>query len=258
MKRDRTPVVIGSVVGLVTIFAIFMLFQRGLLVIPNHEEPAGRASPGREAVPPPGDPAECKSLALQVWTRFVESPDIEGMIREVRDSGRVGPLMREFYGRRGHSFPTMAKVSAGKVASSVSREAVLFAIEPFSGPIYAVALNWDDGFYRIDWESLVAYGTVDWYEFTEGKSGSTERLRVFLSPLKDRWNHPALPVRAKSYLMEHRDSTDPVVAVSMAPESMTVDAMVTQPRTPVRVAVRWDREFGCFRIEGSPVVSWSD
>lgn len=257
-KLGNTPLVIGSVAGLMLIPAALMLFHRDIPTNPIQKDRAADELAGIEEILRPANPSDCLSLALDVLTRFFESPDLEGKISEVRDPTRVGALMRDYYSRRGHPFPTMAKVSDRKIAESISRETMIFVVEPFTGPDFAIALEWDRGRYRIDWESMVAYGTADWYEFTEGKSGSTERLRVFLSPLKDRWGHPALPVGAKSYLMEHRDFPDPVVAVSMAPESIRVVAMVTQPRTPVRVNVRWDKELGIFRIVDSPVPLWSD
>lgn len=250
-------VIVASAIGVLTILGVWMLSLGGILIGPREGESRAPSAAIVE-IPRPDDPAECRRLALEVWTRFVEAPDLGGKVREVRNAKRVGPLMRDYHERRGHPFPTMAKISRGEIAASAAREAMLFVVEPFSGPDYAVALEWNDGRYRIDWESLVAYGTADWYEFTERKSGTTERMRVFLSPLKDRWDHPALPPGGKSYLMEHRDYPDPVVVVSIDPESERVGESVVQPRTPARVQVRWEKESGHFRLVGAPETGWCD
>ncbi|BCX47847.1 hypothetical protein HAHE_17550 [Haloferula helveola] len=256
-KADVTTILIACAIGLAAILGVWMLILGGILIDPEPAPEPG-ASSSESVAGRPDDPDQCRRLAIEVWTRYVEATDMEDKAREVKDPDRVLPLMQDYYERRSHPFLSMADVSAGEIAASAVREALIFVVEPFSGPEYAVALEWIDGRYRIDWESLVAYGTADWYELTEGKTGDIERMRVFLSPLKERWQNPAMAPGAVGYLMEHRDYPDPVVAVSLAPESERVDPRVTGPRTPLRVAVRWDAELEAFRIIGIPEVGWSD
>lgn len=251
-RRERPILVAGLVLlGLAVVWTLglgsFLINPR---VLPVPERPGPDVFPGSLEAQ--------QAEALAVWRRFVEAEDFGDRVAEVKDAARVEPLMRDYYQRRGHPFPTMSKVSVGKPGGTAARRVMIFAVEPFSGPGYGVSLEWDGRRYVVDWESLVAYGTMDWYELTETRPTEGQKMRVFLSPLKKGWHRPGLPEGAKSYVMSDREAPDPVTVVARRQVAAAIEAATSGQRRPLRLMLQWSDELGALEIVRFIGPYWSD
>ena len=211
--------------------------------------------------PPPGPPpASAEQLALKTLEKFFEGADLEEKLPEVRDPARVRPMMEDYHLKRGHPFPTMGRVSRGKPVTMGARQLVLFEVEPFSGPKYPVAVEWDGFRYAVDWESLTAYGTMDWTNLVEKKPETAQTVRVYLGNLPDSLRPPGITADRQAFRVEHRDSDVTLPALAGPELSRELAARVKGKRVPLTVEIVWDPGAalgGAFRIQRLVSEGWS-
>lgn len=184
-------------------------------------------------------PERMESAALEVLEAFFEAPDLAAKAALVRDGTRVQPLMEDFHERRGHPFPTLGRVSPGHSARLDETPMVLFEVEPFSGPRYFVAVVWDGRRFAVDWESLTAYGTMDWSEFIESKPAAPQALRVFIREAAETDRQPGTPNTIRIFQIEHRDHPQPLIAYANAEVAATLRPLVENRRTPATLEIVW-------------------
>ena len=116
---------------------------------------------------------------------------------------------------------------------------VVFEVEPFSGPRYPVAVIWDGQRFAVDWESLTAYGTMDWNEFIEMKPASMQTMRVFVEEAPDSEKPPGLPQGTVCFRISHRDDGEAVVAIA-SPEALAAfPPMAGKKEVPVTLKIAW-------------------
>lgn len=225
----------------------------------------GVIQPREKDLPPPSPvpgppPAPAEKFALEALEKFFEGASLEEKLPFVKDSGRVRPLMEDYHLKRGHSFPTMGRVSPGKVLSMGSRQLVFFEVEPFSGPRYPVAVEWDGFRHVVDWESLTAYGTMDWADFVTEKPRAAQTMRVYLAALPEERRPPGLPGAWAAFRLEHRDG-DAVVPVTANPEiSEALARRVEGKRVPLTLELVWNPAAavgGSFEILRVVAEGWS-
>lgn len=226
-------VIIGILIFAALVVALVFLIGEGMI----HRNPKAppTATPVRSELPPsPTEPA-----ALAALEAFFEAPDLATKAALARDPVRSRPMMEDFHHRRGHPFPTLGRVSPGKAASFGGTPMVLFEVEPFSGPRYPVAMVWDGSRFAIDWESLTAYGTMDWSDFLENQPAELQTLRVFLTTARPAEQIPGLPAGHVCYLIEHRDHPQPVVAVAGPELAAVLGPLLENKRTPLTIEASW-------------------
>jgi len=234
------------------------LISSGALRITPSEKPSPALGARKEVAAPPGDQASCHALAFAAWKGFIEAADLDERLAFVKAPDRVAPLMRDFHERRGHAWPTMAKISETQTAISADFHHLIFVVEPFDGVPYAAPMEWSEGAYRVDWEVLTAYGSMDWYELLDARPTETQRMRVFLSRLKDEWKAPGLPAGAVVYVMEHRSSPDPVTVVARHAAATDLAQTVDADRVPMRVDVVWSEELDSLEIVAVAGRNWNE
>lgn len=247
MRRSRSqrppsaikPRVFGlekAIIGLLILatFAFAVIFMAGERLI--HSDPkTPPPEPARIALPPsPMEPA-----ALAALEAFFEAPDLTAKVKLVRDSARVRPMMENYHDQRGHSFPTLGRVSPGHAASFDGTPMVLFEVEPFSGPRYPVAVVWDGHRFGVDWESLTAYGAIDWSEFIETRPTTAATLRVFISRVADDRKIPGQPPETGQFQIEHRDDPQPLVAIADPTLAARLAKLTAGVRAPVTLEMIW-------------------
>ncbi len=161
-------------------------------------EPVGPASPVKSMN------QEYAEVAA-MFGDFLRSQTWEERMQHVRHPQRVGKLMRRYYETHPFTYPI--------VKSIIHRSGILLEGRRFltmrfeladSRTAGIVAEQTEDG-PKLDWESFVAYGTLDWETFLETKPQTLEQFRIYLSaveedPVLDREGYHRLYV-------EHRDST---------------------------------------------------
>jgi len=199
----------------------------------NRKPPAAAPSPVI-APPMPMEPP-----ALAALEKYFEAPDTASKSLLVRDSARVRPLMEDYHDRRSHPYQTLGRVSPGRVTELQNAPAVLFQVEPFSGPRYPVAMVWDGERFAVDWESLTAYGTIDWSEFIERRPTVPQTLRVFVSKIADKRKIPGLPAANGQFQIEHRDDPQPIVVTADAETTARLTPLTEGLRTPATLEMLW-------------------
>lgn len=126
---------------------------------------------------------EAKRVEIEAVIRgFFESNSIDMKLVFARDSMRVRPLMENFY--RSHSMTPPRWKNLGWLMS-VDEKGYRFgyaqAVFDDAEPISVVIEETADGKYRVDWESSVSYGELDWKEFLKVRPAEPTLLRVIAS-----------------------------------------------------------------------------
>lgn len=230
-----------SVLGilLLTAFVIAVLFLvgRGLTHRNPKSKPDSESATNVLLIAPP---TPMEPPALEALEAFFEAPDFDSKATLVRDCGRVRPLMEDYHQKRGHSFPTLGRVSPGHATRLNETPLVLFEVEPFSGPRYPVAVVWDGRRFAVDWESLTAYGTMDWSEFVAKQPSSGQTLRVFIQSTPGEQSIPGIPAGHATFRVEHRDDPQPLLAAAAPEVSVILGPLVENQRAPVTLEIAWE------------------
>lgn len=230
---------------LLTTYAIaFILIVGGGMIHKKGREEEPVSAP-YAAPPVPMEPA-----ALEALEAFFEAPDLATKVALVRDGVRVRPMMHDFHETRGHAFPSLGRVSPGQAAEFDGKPMVVFEVEPFSGPRYFAAVVWDGRRFAVDWESLTAYGTMDWVEFTEGKPATPQTMRVFLRQAGESDRPPGYYGATSFFRIEHRDHLQPLIAAAEGVVASALMPMVDKRRTPVTLELAWKTRDG----EAEPIL----
>lgn len=202
-------------------------------------QPRPVSSPSPPIPKPSAPPQPAAEHARKVLEKYFEGADLTEKLASVRNPERVRPLMEDYHDRRGHPFPTMGRVSPGKEVVSGERIFVFFEVEPFSGPRFPVAVEWDGFRFAVDWESMSAYGTMDWQEFLEKKPEQVQTMRVYLSAASEGMRPPGLETGVPIFRVEHRDSSEVIVALSDGDTGESLAATVKGKRVPMTVEMAW-------------------
>lgn len=225
----------------------------------------GVIQPKDKTLPPPPSvsgppPAPAENFAMEALEKFFEGADVAEKSAAVKDPERVRPMMEDFHGKRGHPFPTMGRVSPGKAVTIGTRQCVFFEVEPFSGPRFPVSVEWDGFRFGVDWESLTAYGTMDWSKFAADKPVSAQVLRIYLGALPESMRPPGIAAGWQAFRAEHRDSDMVLMALAGPGLSADLARQVKGKRVPLTVEMAWNAEAatgGSFQILRVVSEGWS-
>lgn len=247
--------VAGLLLAATTVAVLVFTVGEGLI---NRDRPAPQAAlAAPQVVTPPPNPPEPHALAA--LEAFFEAPDLAGKALQVRDRERVLPMMEDYHQHRGHPFPTMERVSTGKAGLVDGVPMVFFEVQPFSGLRYPIAAVWDGSAFRVDWESLIAYGTMDWSVFVETRPSEAQLMRVFVHSAGKDESSFALANGETTVQIEHRDDPAPVVAIASGETATVLKALADKRRTPATMEVRWQNKAGVPVVEVVRVIAprWS-
>ena len=156
---------------------------------------------------------ENKRLEIEAVIRgFFDAPNIDTKLAFSRDSMRVRPLMENYY--RSHPMTRPRWKNLGWVMTVDEpgyRFAYAQAIFEDLEPISLVIEETEDGKYRVDWESSVSYGELDWREFLKVRPAEPTLLRVIAS--KSQMVPEAGAAEGQEYLeIKHANSEGSVYA----------------------------------------------
>jgi len=165
-----------------------------------------KAAPAAEirAVQPTEETAR---LAL---SNYFAAADDSARIHCLHDRERVKELWLDYHRRRRHPLPLLDDIHSGTLVEDRGRIMAFFEVILIPGGRQPVALVWEGNSFNLDWESFVAYGTMDWAEWMESRPTVPQTLRVYLSrvptgPLSES------PSGYDTISIEHRDSLGPVL-----------------------------------------------
>lgn len=248
-------IVAGLLLAATTVAVLVFTVGEGL-INRDRPDPKNALRDSTVITPPPSPPEPHALAALEA---FFEAPEFADKARQVRDRERVLPMMEDYHQRRGHPFPSMERVSTGKAGLVDGVPMVFFEVQPFSGLRYPIAAVWDGSAFRVDWESLTAYGTMDWSVFVEKRPSEPQEMRVFIhSPGKDESSF-ALAKGETTVQIEHRDDPVPIVAIASGETASILKSLADKRRAPATVEVRWQARGGVPVVEVVRVIAprWS-
>ena len=143
---------------------------------------------------------------------FFEAASIDQQLAFARDPQRVRPLMENYY----HSHPqtSLEWKNLGwvlPVEEPGYRLAYAQAIFANAEPVSLIVEEMTDGSFRVDWESSVRYGEIDWEEFIKTQPAAPKLFRVIASRPQ---NTPpdAPPMGSEILEIKHPDDNDVIYA----------------------------------------------
>jgi hypothetical protein len=184
---------------------------------------------------PPAD--ELKQGAERALRDFFEAPSLEDRAACVRDSPRLLPLMRNYYQQRGKPFEGLDRILGVSVVERHGAPWVLLQIRDHSGQTMPVAVEWQLGRYRVDWESFTAYGSMDWIEFVERKPTAPQLLRLYLGRVPEKFSSDG---KSGHFRAKHRDDPDEPVEIQVPQNLLSQVQRLTDGKLcPVTVEANW-------------------
>lgn len=144
--------------------------------------------------------------------QFFEADDIGQKLAFVRDPLRVRPLMERYYkSRPSHSLEWKSLGWVLPVEEPGFRLGYAQAILANAEPVSVIMEELADGSFRVDWESSVRYGELDWGEFIKTQPESPKLFRVIAS--KPRHAPPeGTPQDSEVLEIKHPDDADMIYA----------------------------------------------
>lgn len=136
-----------------------------------------------QAAPTSIQDIEGKRLQIESTLRgFFEAPSVEAKLSYVRDAGRVRPLMEQYHRDRlpvRHHWKGLGWLLP--VEEPGFRLGYAQAMFVDAEPVSLIIEEMHDGTFRVDWESSVRYGELDWSEFIQTQPTAPKLFRVIAS-----------------------------------------------------------------------------
>ena len=143
---------------------------------------------------------------------FFEAASVDQQLAFARDPQRVRPLMEDYYS--GHPRIPLEWKTLGwvlPVEEPGYRLGYAQAIFANAEPVSLIIEEMTDGTFRVDWESSVRYGELDWEEFIKTQPSAPKLFRVIASKPQ---NIPpdAPPMGSEMLEIKHPDDNDVIYA----------------------------------------------
>jgi hypothetical protein len=157
---------------------------------------------------------ESKRSKIESTVRgFFEAKEVEQKLAFARDPQRVRPLMEDYY--RNHPKKHLVWKGLGwilPVEEPGYRLGYAQALFTDADPVSIIIEEQKDGSFRIDWESSVRYGEIDWKEFIRTKPESPKLFRVIASKARHTPPGEAAPQNTEVLEIKHPDGDDTIYA----------------------------------------------
>lgn len=156
---------------------------------------------------------ESKRPKIELTLRgFFTAVGTEQRLAFARDPQRVRPLMENYYRR--HPQTPLEWKNLGwilPVAEDGYRLGYAQAVFANAEPVSLLIEEMADGTFRVDWESSVRYGEIDWLEFIKTQPSAPTLLRVIASKPQ---NIPpeGAPMGSEMLEIKHPDDNDVIYA----------------------------------------------
>lgn len=152
-----------------------------------------------------------EEAARQALMSCFSAADDVARMKFIHDRRRVEPLWLDYHHRRHHPLPILEEIRSCALVEDRGRTLALCEVVLSPGGVKPLAMIWEGDRFLLDWESLVAYGTVDWVEWVEAKPSGRVTQRVYLSrapsgPLSE------TPSGQQLVSVDHRDALSPLPA----------------------------------------------
>jgi len=199
-----------------------LLSSQKEVALPAQQSPAQppppAASNSSTASQPPVSSAivdiESKRSKIESTVRgFFEAAGVEQKLVYARDPQRVRPLMENYYRARPeerHSWQGIGWVLP--VEEPGYRLGYAQALFSDAEPVSLIIEEQEDGSFRVDWESSVRYGEIDWKEFIRTKPESPKLFRVIASKPRHAPSADEAPQNTEVLELKHPDGDDTLYA----------------------------------------------
>ncbi len=168
---------------------------------------------GATAAPSAIEDIESKRPQIEQSLRgFFEAASMDQQLVYARDPQRVRPLMENYY--RNHPHTPLEWKHLGwilPVEEPGYRLGYAQAVFNNAEPVSLIIEEMDNGTFRVDWESSVRYGDIDWEEFIKTQPSAPKLFRVIASKPQ---NIPpeAPPMGSEMLEIKHPDDNDVIYA----------------------------------------------
>jgi hypothetical protein len=171
--------------------ALVLVLAAGVLLVMNYiwSTWKSRSTEAAEIVPIAEDTdvvGEEARMARETVIRFLDAEEFEARAALVRDAERVRPLMREYYGRRGFGAEPyrrlidQAETGGGWMYFDMDGlQYLLVEMEDYTVRVLVVEQT-EEGV-KIDWESWVIYGEMEWADFKTKRPTELVLMRPIVS-----------------------------------------------------------------------------
>jgi hypothetical protein len=182
--------------------------------VPPQTVPAVADSPKAPAAQPTViQDIESKRVKIAHTVRgFFEASNLDQQLAFARDPERVRPLMENYY--HSHPHTPLEWKNLGwvlPVDEPGYRLGYAQAIFANAEPVSLIIEEMTDGTFRVDWESSVRYGEIDWGEFIKTQPAAPKLFRVIAS--KPQNIPPDAPPQGSEMLeIKHPDDNDVIYA----------------------------------------------
>ena len=157
---------------------------------------------------------ESKRSQIESTVRgFFEADGLEQKLAFARDPQRVRPLMENYY--RHHPQDNYSWRGIGwilPVDEPGYRLAYAQALFSNTAPVSLIIEEQESGGFRVDWESSVRYGELDWAEFIRTKPESPKLFRVIASKPRHTPSAEEAPQNTEVIEIKHPDGEDTLYA----------------------------------------------
>jgi hypothetical protein len=132
--------------------------------------------PPPAGTPPPKPPMRLLTdAAIESMTAFLNARDVDELLEHVRNRTRIGKTVRKYYAD--HPFVPLGNYTA-PLPGDLKRSNGFFSVSIYHEGKFLRLQADESQDYKIDWESFVAYGEMDWDEFLATKPKTPTLLLV--------------------------------------------------------------------------------
>lgn len=133
--------------------------------------------------------AEDVRAAEDLLQTFWHAATWEDKVCCVRDPDRVRPLMQQYYEVRGQKDPLAGALQSRSLLKFGDIEVLhcVYSGESYKGSVEIALLRDDQGTFKLDWESYVAYSEMTWPDFQTSRPTVSKTFRCY-AVLDDYYN----------------------------------------------------------------------
>jgi len=190
-------------------------------------------------------PAERRENAEALLRGFFATHTIAEKLEFIRDPTRTEPLLEEYYSRENTTSRELREIETIRFVEI--QEHPWCQITDEDNRSHLANLKQTLEGYKLDWESLVAYGEMSWDRFRRERPPTNTQMRVHLAPTSHYAHRYSDPTQYVAYRVESDDSTEHLYGYVERASILHRKLLTHIPsgaRRPMTLGLRFDPEAG--------------